>query len=166
MKKAQPAQQQSTPGTEEKMVPKPESYNLEYKAAGKFTHKVVVITGGDSGIGKAAAIAFAAEGAKVAIIYNSSDEDALKTKNIAESFSTTCFLVKGNIDEKSFCEEAVQQIVDELGTIDVLINNAGEQHPQKDIQDITEEQLQKTFQTNIFAMFFMTQAVLPWMKKG
>src|SRR5438045_390198 len=148
MKQGQPSQQQNPPGTEEKMIPKPESENPNYKAAGKFTDKVVVITGGDSGIGKATAITFAKEGADVAIIYNASDQDAKKTAERIQTLQRECLVIKGNIDKKTFCEQAIQQVIEKFGKINVLVNNAGEQHPQENIEDITEEQLLKTFQTN------------------
>ena len=162
----QPKQQQTPPGTEEKMTPKPQSENPNYKAAGKFEGKVALVTGGDSGIGKSTAIDLAKEGANVAIIYLSSDEDAIKTKERIEELGQTCLLVKGDIGDKSFCDNAIKQIVAKFNKIDILINNAAEQHPQENIEDITEEQLRRTFQTNIFSMFFMTQAALPYLKEG
>jgi len=162
----QPPQQQNPPGTEEKMTPKPESENPNYKASGRFKDKVVIVTGGDSGIGKATAIAFAKEGANISIIYLSEDNDATTTKKRIEELGQTCLLLKGDIGKKDFCTEAVEKTHTELGKVDILINNAAEQHPQKDIQDISEEQLRKTFQTNIFSMFFMTQATLPHLSSG
>jgi NAD(P)-dependent dehydrogenase (short-subunit alcohol dehydrogenase family) len=164
--KTLPKQTQAPPGTEEKMVPKPESDNPRYRAAGKFENKVVVITGGDSGIGKATAITFAKEGANIAIIYLSEDQDAIKTKDIIESLHRECLLIKGNLDSKKFCNEAIQQVIDTYGKIDVLVNNAGEQHPQENLEDISEKQLVKTFTTNIFSIFFLTQAVLAHLKAG
>lgn len=162
----QPPQQQNPPGIEEDMIPLPQSENLNYKPSEKFKGKVVVITGGDSGIGKATAIVFAKEGAKIAIMYLSEDKDAEKTKSRIEEIGSSCLLIKGDIGNKQFCTESVEKIVKQFGTIDILINNAAEQHPQSSIEDISEEQLRKTFQTNIFSMFFMTQAVLPHLKKG
>lgn len=166
MQKGQPEQHQNSPGIERKMNPKPESQNSEYKASEKFKGKVVVLTGGDSGIGKATAITFSKEGADVAIIYLSADEDAQKTKEQVEGRGSSCLLLKGDIGNKSFCAEAVEKEVTEFGRIDVLINNAGEQHPQEKIEEITEEQLERTFRTNVFGMFFMTQAVMPHLKEG
>lgn len=165
IKAGQPPQQQNPPGNEQEMVPQPQSENPNYRGCEKFKDKVVVITGGDSGIGKATAIAFAKERAKVAIIYLSEDKDAEETKNRIEHYGE-CSLIKGDIGERQFCFDAVEKIIDKWGDIDILINNAGEQHPQEKIEDITEEQLRKTFQTNIFSMFFMTQAVMPYLKKG
>lgn len=162
----QPPQTQNPPGTEEKMIPKPESENPNYKAAERFVGKVVVITGGDSGIGKATAIAFAKEGANIAIIYLKEDTDANKTKERIDELRAKCILLKGDIGKKDFCMESIDKIVQEFGKVDILINNAGIQHPQKNILDISEEQLRQTFQTNIFAMFFMTQAALPYLSEG
>ncbi|HSW97550.1 MAG TPA: SDR family oxidoreductase [Candidatus Saccharimonadales bacterium] len=161
-----PPQHQNPPGKEEEMIPQPESENPEYKAAGKLKDKVAIITGGDSGIGKATAIAFAKERAQVAIIYNATDEDAEKTKQRIEEIGQECVLIKGNVGDKAFCQTAVEKVKSKFGKIDILINNAGEQHPQKNIEDISEEQLRRTFQTNIFAMFFMVQAVLPHLQQG
>lgn len=165
-KKAQPAQKQNPPGREADMVPKPQSENLHYKAAGKFAGKVIVITGGDSGIGKATAIAFAKEKANIAIIYLSEDNDANETKKRIEELGQECLLLKGDVGDKDFCAAAVKQTIKNFGKINVLINNAGEQHVQEDFSSITEEQLRKTFNTNIFSMFFMTQAALPHLPKG
>lgn len=162
----QPPQHQNPPGTEEKMNPRPESENPEYKAADKLQGKIAIITGGDSGIGKATAIAFAKEGADVAIIYNTEDQDAQQTKKEIEEAGQNCLVIKGDVGNSNFCTTAVQQVIDEYGAIDILINNAGEQHPQEDIEDISEEQLLRTFQTNIFSMFFMTQAVLLHLQQG
>ncbi len=165
-KKGQPPQTQSIPGTEKKMTPRPESENPDYKASGKFRNKVALITGGDSGIGKATAIVYAKEGADIAIIYLSEDSDASETKKRIEEIGQQCILIKGDIGSKAFCEKAVKKTIDAFGKLHVLINNAGEQHVQKNLDDISEEQLTKTFRTNIFSMFFMTQAALPYLKKG
>lgn len=164
--KGQPAQKQAPPGTENEMDPKPESENPRYKASEKFKGKVALVTGGDSGIGKATAIALAKEGADIAILYLMEDGDANETKSRIEEIGQKCLLVKGDVGEKTFCKKAVKKVIDTLGKLDVLINNAGEQHVQENLEDISEEQLTKTFQTNIFSMFFMTQAALPHLKKG
>ena len=148
------------------MIPKPQSENPNYKASGKFQDKVVLITGGDSGIGKACAIAFAKEGANIGIIYLSEDQDAQKTKMRIEEVGSNCLLMKGDIGTRKFCFESITKTINQFGKIDILINNAGEQHPQEKIEDISEEQLRKTFQTNIFSMFFMTQAAMPYLKAG
>ena len=164
--KGQPPQQQTPPGTESEMVPKPQSEDWNYKAAGKFIDKKVLITGGDSGIGKATAIAFAKEGADIGIIYLSEDKDAQETQKQVEAEGRQCLLLKGDIGQKAFCQTAVQKMIAEFNQIDVLINNAGEQHPQESVEEISEEQLRRTFQTNIFSMFFMTQATLPYLGEG
>ena len=128
--------------------------------------KVALVTGADSGIGRATAALFAREGADVAIAYLCEDEDAEKTKQIVEGEGRKAILLRGDIGDKEFCDEAVKRTVTELGKLDILVNNAGEQHPDEDITDISEQQLRRTFQTNIFGMFFMTQAARPHLKKG
>lgn len=165
MQKDQPPQSQPIPGSEKEMVPQPQSKSPNRKSD-RFQDKVVIVTGGDSGIGKATAIAFAEEGAKVGIIYHTSDDDANTTKEEIEKLGAECVLLKGDVGDKKFCTQAVTDIANTLGGVNILINNAGEQHPQENILDITEEQLTKTFRTNIFSMFYMTQAVLPFLKKG
>jgi NAD(P)-dependent dehydrogenase (short-subunit alcohol dehydrogenase family) len=153
------------PGSEAKLEPKPE-WQPRYPGSGRLKHKVAIVTGGDSGIGRAVCALFAREGADVAIAYLCEDEDAEKSKRIVEDEGRRALLVRGDIGSKAFCDEAVRRTVDELGRLDILVNNAGEQHPDEDIRDITEEQLKRTFQTNIFGMFFMTQAARPHLKKG
>jgi len=166
LQKGQPPQQQQPPGTEAKMQPRPESENPHYRSANRFVDKVVLVSGGDSGIGKATAIAFAKEGADVAIIYLSEDNDAKKTAQRIGQLQRKCLLLKGDVGSKQFCEEAVAKLIEQFGKLDILINNAGEQHPQASIEEISEEQLRRTFQTNIFSMFFLTQAALPHLQKG
>lgn len=163
-----PQRQDSQPGIEREMVPHPRDFMADYKAAGKLEGKRVLVTGGDSGIGRAVAIGCAKEGADVAIIYLSDreDEDADETLARIRAEGRNGFKVRGDIGSKSFCEGAVEQAVRALGGIDVLINNAAEQHPCEELTQITAEQLQRTFQTNIFGMFYMTQAVLPHLKEG
>jgi NAD(P)-dependent dehydrogenase (short-subunit alcohol dehydrogenase family) len=164
--RGQPAQKQAPPGTEREMDPKPESENPNYKAAGKFKNKVVLITGGDRGIGKATAISFVKEGTDIASIYLMEDEDENETKKRIEEIGKKCLIIKGDIGKKAFCEEVVKKVIDTYGRIDILINNAGEQHVKENLEDISEEQLTRTFRTNIFSLFFLTQAVLPYLKKG
>ena len=125
-----------------------------------------LITGADSGIGRAVAALFAREGADVAILYLCEHDDAAKTKEIVEKEGRRAITIAGDIGDKAFCEEAVKQTVDQLGALDILVNNAGEQHPDKAITDITDEQLRRTFQTNIFGMFYLTQAAAPHLKEG
>lgn len=161
-----PPQSQHAPGTENAMRPKPLSEKPDYKASGKLQDKVAIVTGGDSGIGKATAIAFAKEGAKIVINYLSEDKDANETKQRIEQIGQPCLLIKGDVGNQQVCNDIAEKTIKEFGKIDILINNAGEQHPQEDIEQISEEQLQHTFQTNIFSMFFMTEAVVPHLQKG
>ena len=153
------------PGSEAKLEPKPD-WEPRYPGSGRLKDKVALVTGGDSGIGRAVAALFAREGADVAILYLCEHEDAKKTKEIVENEGRRAITIAGDVGSKDFCEDAVRQTVDELGKLDILVNNAGEQHWDKDITDIAEEQLRRTFQTNIFSMFFMTQAARPHLKKG
>jgi NAD(P)-dependent dehydrogenase (short-subunit alcohol dehydrogenase family) len=153
------------PGHESELEPKPE-WEPRYPGSGRLKGKVALITGADSGIGRATAALFAREGADVAILYLCEHDDAAKTKAIVEDEGRRTITVAGDVGDKTFCEEAVRRTVDELGQLDVLVNNAGEQHPDKDIRDISEDQLKRTFQTNIFGMFFLTQAALPHLKPG
>jgi NAD(P)-dependent dehydrogenase (short-subunit alcohol dehydrogenase family) len=153
------------PGHESQLEPKPE-WAPRYPGSGRLKDKVAIVTGGDSGIGRAVCALFAREGADVAIVYLCEHDDAAFTKQIVEKEGRGAITISGDIGDKSFCERAVQQTVDQLGGVDILVNNAGEQHPDTDIRDITEEQLKRTFQTNILGMFFMTQAAEPYLKPG
>ena len=153
------------PGYEAKLEPKPD-WEPRYPGSGRLKGKVALVTGADSGIGRAVAALFAREGADVAIAYLCEDRDAEKSKEIVEKEGRKAILIRGDIGSKDFCDEAVKRTVDELGKLDVLVNNAGEQHWDKDITDITEEQLRRTFQTNFFGMFFLTQAARPHLGKG
>jgi NAD(P)-dependent dehydrogenase (short-subunit alcohol dehydrogenase family) len=162
----QPPQQQKPPGIESQMTPKPQVDDTKYRGSGQLENKVALITGGDSGIGRAVAIAFAKEGADVAILYLNEHEDAKETKNLVEKYGRRAVAIAGDIGEESFCQNAIQQTVDEFGKLDILVNNAAEQHPQENIEDITQEQLEKTFRTNIFSMFFMTKAALKHLREG
>lgn len=163
----QPAQhQEQQPGLESKMTPKPLSEGQSYRGSGKLEGKVALITGGDSGIGKATAIAFAKEGADIAIVYLSEHNDAEETKAQVKDEGVRCLTISGDVGDESFCQEAVSQTVNELGGLDILVNNAAEQHPQDRIENITTEQLEKTFRTNIFSMFHMTKAALKYLNEG
>ena len=153
------------PGHESQLEPKPD-WEPRYPGSGRLKNKVALITGADSGIGRATAALFAREGADVAILYLCEHDDAQKTKEIVEQEGRRAITIAGDIGSKDFCDQAVKQTVDELGSLDILVNNAGEQHWDKDIRDISEDQLRRTFQTNIFAMFFLTQAARPHLKKG
>jgi NAD(P)-dependent dehydrogenase (short-subunit alcohol dehydrogenase family) len=153
------------PGHESQLEPKPD-WEPRYRGSDRLKGKVALITGADSGIGRAVAALFAREGADVAILYLCEHDDAAKTKQIVEAEGRRAITVAGDIGSKQFCEEAVRRTVEELGGIDILINNAGEQHWDKKVEDISEEQLRRTFQTNIFGMFFMTQAARPHLREG
>lgn len=159
-------QTQKRPGLEHKMKPKPETRNPQYKGSDKLLDKVAVITGGDSGIGRSVAVFFAREGADIAVIYLSEDKDAKETTRLVEKEGRKCLLIKGDHGHYKFCKKAVQNIIDKFGKIDILVNNAAEQHPQKSFEEIDEKQLTDTFRTNIFGYFFMTKACLAHLKKG
>jgi len=166
-KKLQPAQhQERQPGREHKMKPRPRAEDKTHRGTGKLRDKVAIITGGDSGIGRAVAIAFAKEDADVSVLYLQEDKDANETKRLVEKAGRKCLLIAGDVGQEGFCRKAVEQTVKEFGKIDILVNNAAEQHPQESIEKITEKQLERTFRTNIFSMFFMTKAVLKHLKKG
>ncbi len=152
------------PGIESEMKIKP-LFDDDYPGADRLKNKVALITGGDSGIGRAVAIAFAKEGAKVAIVYLSEDEDAEYTKQIIESYNSEAILIKGNIQDFSFCNKAVEKTIKKFGRLDILINNAAEQHPKRNILEISKEQLENTFKTNIYGMFYMTQAAIPYLRE-
>jgi NAD(P)-dependent dehydrogenase (short-subunit alcohol dehydrogenase family) len=153
------------PGHESKLEPKPE-WAPFYPGSGRLDGKVALITGADSGIGRAVAALFAREGADIAILYLCEHDDAAETKRIVEAEGRKAVTIAGDLGDKDFCLSAVKEVVGTLGGIDILVNNAGEQHPDKEITDITEEQLKRTFQTNIYSMFFLTQAARPHLKDG
>jgi NAD(P)-dependent dehydrogenase (short-subunit alcohol dehydrogenase family) len=153
------------PGHESELEPKPD-WEPRYPGSGRLAGKVALVTGADSGIGRAVAALYAREGADIAILYLCEHDDAAKTKAIVEAEGRKAVTIAGDLGDKDFCDRAVKEVVDKLGGIDILVNNAGEQHPDKDITDISERQLKRTFQTNIFSMFFLTQAVRPHLKKG
>ncbi|MGE7764084.1 SDR family oxidoreductase [Peribacillus sp. NPDC096540] len=161
-----PQHQQHQPGVETKMNPNPASVKSEYKGSDKLKGKTAIITGGDSGIGKSVAIYFAKEGANVAIAYLDEHQDAKTTKELVEKEGQKCLLISGDIGDEAFCQDVVNKTVHEFGGLDILVNNAGEQHVQTSILDISAEQLEKTFSTNIFSMFHLTKAALKHLKKG
>ncbi len=148
------------------MKPPPKAVDEKYRGSGKLRGKVVLITSGDSGIGRAVSIAFAKEGADIAVIYLEEHKDARETERLVKEHGRKCLLIDGEVGEQKFCRKAVGQTVDEFGKIDILVNNAAEQHPQDSIEKIFERQLERTFRTNIFAMFFMTKAAMKHFKKG
>ena len=152
--------------SQQEMSPKPESEMKNYQASNKLKDKVAIVTGGDSGIGRAVAIGYAKEGADVAIVYLEQEQDAEETKKLIEKENRKCLVLKGDIGDEIFCKEVVERTVEEFGKLDILVNNAGEQHPQKGIEDITSEQLEKTFKTNIFSQVYMVKHALKHLKKG
>ena len=161
-----PQEQDQQPGVESQMTPQPKSDDPQYRGSGKLQGKVALITGGDSGIGRAVAIAYAKEGADVAIMYLNEHDDAKQTKQMVEKHGRRLIAIAGDIGDETFCQQAVQQTVDEFGKLDILVNNAAEQHPQESIEDISAQQLERTFRTNIFAMFFLTKAALKHLQEG
>ncbi|WP_345948115.1 SDR family oxidoreductase [Mucilaginibacter sp. PAMB04274] len=158
--------QDSQPGNENEMTTKPQYIDADYKASGKLKDKVALITGGDSGIGRAVSVHFAREGADVAIVYLDEDTDAEETKQLVEQEGRRCLLIKGDIKESSFCKEAVEKTAAEFGKLNILVNNAAMQFPQKNLQDINEEQLEATFKTNILSQFHFCSAALNHLQKG
>lgn len=163
----QPKQHQDQqPGIEAQMSPRPQSEDQQYRGSGKLNGKVALITGGDSGIGRAVAIAYAKEGADIAIIYLNEHEDAKETQRRVEQEGRRFLAVAGDIGGEAFCQQAVQKTVQTFGRLDILVNNAAEQHPQESIEKISAEQLERTFRTNIFSMFYLTKAALPHLKEG
>ncbi len=159
-------QQLPYPAKQSDMKPQPQTGLDNYSPAGKLRGKVALITGGDSGIGRAVAIAFCMEGARVAILYNENDGDALETKKLCEEKGGECLVIKGDVRQSESCRNAVKKVVDDFGRLNILVNNAAYQKTQKDFLDITEDQLRRTFETNIFGYFFMAQAALPHLNKG
>ena len=153
------------PGHESELEPKPD-WQPRYAGSGRLEGKVALITGADSGIGRAVAALYAREGADIAILYLCEHDDAAKTREIVEGEGRRAIKIAGDVGDKGFCEQAVERVVRELGRLDILVNNAGEQHPDEDIRAITEDQLKRTFQTNIFSMFYLVQAALPHLEPG
>lgn len=165
--KSVPEQKQDkSPGLESLMNPNPVFDDPNYEGSGKLSGKVAIITGGDSGIGKAAAVAYAKEGANIAIIYYDEHSDAEVTQKIIESKGSKCLLLPGDITDDNFCKSSVQKTIETFNKIDILVNNSAFQYPQNSIEDISNEQLDKTFKTNIYSMFYMTRAVMPHFNPG
>ena len=164
--KQPPQRQERRPGIESQMTPRPQAEDGEYRGSDKLSDKIALITGGDSGIGRAVAIAFAKEGADISVVYLNEHEDAKETQRQVEEEGRRCILIAGDIGEESFCRDAVERTVKELGALDILINNAAEQHPQDSIEKISAEQLERTFRTNIFSFFFMVKSALKHLKEG
>lgn len=165
-KQTLPPQHQPEPGTEGIMHPRPAYRGEDYKAAGKLDGKVAIITGGDSGIGRSVAVLFAREGANVTILYLDQHEDAEETRRVVEAQGRRCLAIAGDVAQESTCSKVIEETLSTFGQLDILVNNAAEQHPQKRFEDISQQQWEKTFRTNVFGMFQMTQAALPHLGDG
>ncbi len=161
-----PQHQDDHPGHEHEMKPEPQYSAPFYKGSGKLKGKVALVTGGDSGIGRAVSILYAREGADVAILYYDEHEDAEKTKGLVEAEGARCLTIAGDIGDATFCQAAVEKVISTFKKIDVLVNNAAFQQSVEKFEDLPHEQLERTFRTNVFGAFYLTQAVLPHMKKG
>ncbi|RKP54027.1 glucose 1-dehydrogenase [Cohnella endophytica] len=161
-----PQHQNRQPGIELNMNPAPEAESPIYKPAGKLMGKVAIVSGGDSGIGRAVSIIYAKEGADVAVIYLNEDPDADETMKQISAEGQRCLLLRGDIGKPEFCKQAVNQTLEAFGRLDIVVNNAAEQHPQDKLEQITPQQLERTFRTNVFGMFYLTQAALPHMSAG
>ena len=160
-----PQTQDTQPGHESPMHPKP-AYEPRFPGSGRLKGKVAIVTGGDSGIGRAVSALFAREGADVAIVYLNENDDAKETRRIVEGEGRACLALAGDVGDPAFCRSVVEQVTGRFGRLDVLVNNAAEQHPKKEVGEISPEQLERTFRTNIFGYFFMTQACMPHLKQG
>lgn len=161
-----PQEQDVQPGMEYLMTPRPIFNNYNYKASGKLQGKVAIITGGDSGIGRAVAVAYVKEGAKVVIAYLNEHRDAEETKQILDSLGGESLFLAGDIKDKNFCDYIVRETIGRFGKIDILINNAGVQYQQKSLLDICDEQFDETMKTNVYGMFYLTRSALAYMKPG
>ncbi len=154
------------PGVQAEMKEKPQEEKESHRGSGKLQDKAAIITGGDSGIGRAVAIAFAKEGADIAVLYLNEHEDAKETKRLVEEKGRRCILIAGDAGDEKVCRDAVAKTVAEYGKLDIVVNNAAEQHEQEDFLNVTSEQMERTFRTNIFAMFYLTRAALPHLRAG
>lgn len=161
-----PPQRQAQPGKEAEMTPRPQSGEFEYRGAEKLQGKTALITGGDSGIGRAVAIAFAREGANVAFGYLEEDQDAKETRDIVEREGVRCLAFRGDVGQEQFCLDIVKKTVAAFGRLDIVVNNAAEQHYRESIEEISSEQLERTFRTNIFSHFYLVKAALKHLQEG
>jgi NAD(P)-dependent dehydrogenase (short-subunit alcohol dehydrogenase family) len=158
--------EQEQPGIEQDMQNKPVFIHPEYKGSNKLQGKVAIITGGDSGIGRATAVHFAKEGADICLAYLCEDKDAEETRSLIEKEGCNCLLSKGDVGDSSYCQQVIDEVFAYFGRLDILVNNAAEQHAAEKLEDISDEQLQATFRTNLFGYFYMMRAALPKMPKG
>jgi len=165
-KKIRPEQKQPRPGLEKNMVPIPETDPIKYPKEGKLKNKVALITGGDSGIGKATALLFAKEGADIVIAYLSETKDAKQTQKEVESYSRKCTLIKGDLGKENHCKKVIETAIKNHKKIDIIVNNAGLHWEAESIEDISTEQLSKTFQNNFFSYFWITKYAMPYLEKG
>lgn len=161
-----PEQDQSQPGDENRMMPEPEIIRDDYKGSEKLKDKVALITGGDSGIGRSAAVHFAREGAQVAIIYLEEDQDAKDTRNLVEKEGQKCLIIEGDLRNEEFCFECVARTVEEFGRLDIVVNNAAMQFPKEEVEEVSTEQFRKTVDTNLYPYFYIVKAALEYLKKG
>lgn len=165
-KKIRPSQHQIRPGMEEKMSPIPDTTPLKYPVEGKLKNKVALITGGDSGIGKAVALLFAKEGADIAISYLSETKEAKETQQLVEEYGVKCLIIKGDLSKENHCKKTINKTIDTFKKIDIVVNNAGLHWESESIEEITSEQIIKTFENNFFTYFWITKYALPFLKKG
>ena len=161
-----PQHQRKQPGDEHRMAPEPEYIREGYRGADKLAGKVAVITGGDSGIGRAVALHFAREGADCALVYLDEETDARETAGLVEAEGRRCALIRGDVGDPAFCQAIVERTLSELGGLNILVHNAAEQYDWKDITELENDQLERTFRTNVFSHFYLTKAALPHMKEG
>jgi NAD(P)-dependent dehydrogenase (short-subunit alcohol dehydrogenase family) len=161
-----PQHQARQPGREKEMKPRPKVALPDYRGSGKLQGKSALISGGDSGIGRAVAVLYAREGAKVCITYLNEHEDAKETQRLVEAEGAECLLFAGDIGSSKFCQKVIEETVKKFGALDILVNNAAEQHPQESVEKITDEQLERTFRTNIFSQFYFTRAAMKHLQKG
>lgn len=161
-----PQSQQRQPGRESEMLPQPQYDDPEYRGSDKLKDKVALITGGDSGIGRAIAVLYAKEGANTAVVYLEEHADAQETQRLVQAQGRKCILIPGDISSEKFCHEAVEKTVEEFGRLDILINNAAEQYVEPSLEEIDSARLGGVFSTNIFSMFYLTKAALPHLKAG
>lgn len=159
-------QKQKKPGSESKMTPKPEYISKKYKASGKLTNKVALITGGDSGIGRSVAVHYAHEGADVAIVYLSEKKDAEETKKLVEAQNRKCLLIEGDLSDEAFCKKCIKKVLKEFKKLNILVNNAGTHYNADTPTEITSENMKKTFETNVYPLFHLTNEAIPHLSKG